>query len=101
MPLNLVGTFGNTAVLKAPAPLLVGKFYRRQEEKHAVLSKILQGKPLSETELGKNDCNKPSFIFTLGWGRGSLLSPAEEPTAHLECVCYSLWQRQVRTVNIQ
>lgn len=90
MPLNLVRTFGNTAVLKAPAPLLVGKFYRRQEEKHAVLSKILQGKLLSETELGKNDCNKPSFIFTLGWGRGSLLSPAEElqPTWSVYATAY-------------
>lgn len=70
MPLNWVRTFGNAAVLKAPAPLLVGKFYRRQEGKHDVLSKILQGKPLPETELSKNDCNKPSFTFTLGRGRG-------------------------------
>lgn len=32
---------------------------------------------------------------------GALLAPTEDPKAHLECMCYSLWQRQVRTVNIQ
>lgn len=44
--------------------------------------------------------NQVSFSL---WGgeEGALLAPAEEPTAHLECMCYSLWQRQVRTANIQ
>lgn len=69
MPLHLVRTFGNTAVLKAPAPLSVGEFCRRQEEKQAVLSTILQGEPSLETELSQNVCDKPRFIFTLGWGR--------------------------------
>lgn len=69
MPLNLVRIFGNTAVFKTPAPLLVGKFYRRQEEKHAVLSKILQGKPLSEMELSKKWLQQTRFHLHFGMGK--------------------------------
>lgn len=78
MPLNSVRKFGSTAVLKAPAPLT-------EDERRYVLSfQKHSGQLLPETELSKNECNKPSFIFTSGGEVGAQMAPSEEPKAHLE-----------------